>query len=762
MITLSAFGDEISPDLDTQLDVMQSEGIQYLDLRSVEHKNVIDLTDEEASEIKKRLDDRGIKVASIASPVAKVSISEPLAAEVTKLRRAIKLAKFFGTPYVRIFTFVTPKEDGPYLYRDEVHRRMKELARIAEQEDITLLIDNEGYGDNGERLKDIFEYVNSPNLRLAFDPANFIVSMVLPMTDAYPIVEPYISYFHIKDARVNTGEIVPAGEGDAQIRELLARLKQTGYSGFMSIEPKGGGEHPDFFIKAAGAFKRLLDEADIEWRNSNAAAYTYQDLIQTVIPPCPSPMPAENDKTWIPLTPLEKMAEENYDVLIVGTGAGGGAALWRLCEQWGNKGKKIGVIEAGDLLLPTHASNLDILSHGRASRFISSNARHIGEDLPEFPGAKQLIALGGRTLQWSALALRMPRFVTDTWPIPPEEMEIYYKIAEHMMNVNSNYAMRNGSASWIILQRLWENGYPEAAYMPFAVDLAPVQNGEIHTDLWFSSIDFLSKARNRMPFDLAANARAVKIAANDGNVTGITVMSQDKRAYELHAKAVILSASTFETPRLLLHSGIPGKTIGHYLTDNISTRSSAELLRKEMPENIGPLDVYIPKRLDSPVQIQFSWQAEAEKILLGANGYGLMEPRYENMVFLNPDKIDEYGVPEIQVQFTFSPKDLQMLRGMAEDVQRAFSAIGAAVTDMDGGSIICLRPPGESNHESGTCRMGTDPSTSAADPYGQIHGIHGLFVADNSILPDLWSNPTLTTVALAIRTADYIVSQLRK
>lgn len=265
MITLSAFGDEISPNLETQLDVMQSEGIHYLDLRSVEHKNVIDLTNEEAAEIKRSLDDRGMKVASIASPVAKVPISDPLAAEVAKLRRAIELAKFFEPPYVRIFTFVTPKGESPYKYRDEVRRRMKELARIAEQEDIILLIDNEGYGDNGERLKDIFEYVNSPNLRLAFDPANFIVSMVMPMTDAYPLVEPYISYFHIKDARVNTGEIVPAGEGDGQIRELLAVIKQTGYSGFMSIEPKGGGEHLEYFIKAARAFKRLLDEAGIEW-----------------------------------------------------------------------------------------------------------------------------------------------------------------------------------------------------------------------------------------------------------------------------------------------------------------------------------------------------------------------------------------------------------------------------------------------------------------------------------------------------------------
>jgi choline dehydrogenase-like flavoprotein len=57
--------------------------------------------------------------------------------------------------------------------------------------------------------------------------------------------------------------------------------------------------------------------------------------------------------------------------------------------------------------------------------------------------------------------------------------------------------------------------------------------------------------------------------------------------------------------------------------------------------------------------------------------------------------------------------------------------------------------------------MGIDPSTSAVNQYGQIHGISGLYVADNSVLPSLGANPTLTTVALAIRTADYIIQQFK-
>ncbi len=68
---------------------------------------------------------------------------------------------------------------------------------------------------------------------------------------------------------------------------------------------------------------------------------------------------------WIPLTPLDQMAQTEYDVLIVGTGAGGGAVLWRLCEKWKNSGLKIGVVEAGGLVLPSHVYNIPTLGSTR-------------------------------------------------------------------------------------------------------------------------------------------------------------------------------------------------------------------------------------------------------------------------------------------------------------------------------------------------------------------------------------------------------------
>lgn len=73
-----------------------------------------------------------------------------------------------------------------------------------------------------------------------------------------------------------------------------------------------------------------------------------------------------------------------------------------------------------------------------------------------------------------------------------------------------------------------------------------------------------------------------------------------------------------------------------------------------------------------------------------------------------------------------------------------------------------MMPIGSDFHEPGTCRMGEDPDFSATDRYGQIHGISGLYVADNSVLPSIGAaNPVLTIVALAIRTADYMSKQIQ-
>jgi choline dehydrogenase-like flavoprotein len=92
---------------------------------------------------------------------------------------------------------------------------------------------------------------------------------------------------------------------------------------------------------------------------------------------------------------------------------------------------------------------------------------------------------------------------------------------------------------------------------------------------------------------------------------------------------------------------------------------------------------------------------------------GKVESRYENRVYLDPNKQDEYGIPEIQVNFSYSEQDEAILLQMFTGIQQASAAMQLRLATMNGSLAICLMPPGADNHETGTCRMGDDPHTSA-------------------------------------------------
>src|SRR5947209_15181829 len=138
MIRLSAFADEISPELDEQIAVLNSEHIHFLDLRSVWNTNVLDLTDQQVARIKEMLDAHGIGVAAIGSPIGKVPIDSSFDEHLHRFERAITLAREFQTPYVRIFSFYPPASLAaggqastvatPADYRDEVLRRVREMT----------------------------------------------------------------------------------------------------------------------------------------------------------------------------------------------------------------------------------------------------------------------------------------------------------------------------------------------------------------------------------------------------------------------------------------------------------------------------------------------------------------------------------------------------------------------------------------------------------------------------------------------------------
>src|SRR5215213_542318 len=273
MWTLTGFADEISSELDEQLDTLADESIRFVELRSVWNKNVLDLTDDEIEKVGAAMADRGVGVSSIGSPIGKVPITEDFAPHLERFRRALHVAKSLEAPYVRVFSFFMPEGEDPAVYRDEVLERMGTVAKEAEDARLVLLHENEKdiYGDIPSRCLDILAQVDSPALRTAWDAANFVQCGVdRPYEEGYEALRPYLEYVHVKDALAGSGKVVPAGEGDGEIRETISALHASGFDGFFSLEPHlassgtySGFSGPELFGEVGGAFRNLLRQRGI-------------------------------------------------------------------------------------------------------------------------------------------------------------------------------------------------------------------------------------------------------------------------------------------------------------------------------------------------------------------------------------------------------------------------------------------------------------------------------------------------------------------
>lgn len=272
---LSGFADEISPEPGVQLETLAAESIRYLELRSAWSTNVASLTDAELASFRWQIEDAGVRVSAIGSPIGKIDIGEPIGPELERMRRIADVAGLFGTTLVRVFSFFIPAGQPPERYRQAVIDRMGALAQIAAERGIVLAHENEKeiYGDIPERCADLITSVGSPALRATFDAANFVQCGVRPHTDGYQLLRPHLVYLQVKDALAATGQVVPAGQGDGEVRETLAALAASGFSGYASLEPHlaeagryGGFSGAQEFRRAASALKDLLRELSIPWQ----------------------------------------------------------------------------------------------------------------------------------------------------------------------------------------------------------------------------------------------------------------------------------------------------------------------------------------------------------------------------------------------------------------------------------------------------------------------------------------------------------------
>jgi sugar phosphate isomerase/epimerase len=271
--TLSAFGDEIADDLREQLRVLRELGIGHLELRGVWGRNVLHLDDDEVARVRRLCADHGIAVGCIGSPVGKSPIGEPLDREASNLTRIFRIAEAVGTRRVRVFSFYPPDTRRNVRHERHVKEATSRLARLtdlAQREGFLLLLENEKgiVGDTPERCHAILSAIESPALRFLWDPANFVqVGVARPTEHGWSLLGPYVAHVHVKDALLADGSVRAAGQGDGQVGELLSRLREGGYRGFLAMEPhlalagpSSGFSGASGMAHAVGALRRLMGE----------------------------------------------------------------------------------------------------------------------------------------------------------------------------------------------------------------------------------------------------------------------------------------------------------------------------------------------------------------------------------------------------------------------------------------------------------------------------------------------------------------------
>lgn len=235
---LSGFSDEIDPDLQKQIEGMKTLGICHIEMRGVNGKGLVEYSIPQVREIKKQLDGEGMSLSAIGSPIGKINITEDFGAHMELYKHTVEIAHEMGTSFIRMFSFFMPREENFEPYREEVMDRLGQLVDYAKSHNVVLLHENEKgiYGDTAPRCLEIMKLFYGDHMKGVFDFANFIQCKQNTM-EAFEMLNPYLAYVHVKDALWDSAQVVPAGMGDGQVKEILKGLKTGGFRGYLSLEP---------------------------------------------------------------------------------------------------------------------------------------------------------------------------------------------------------------------------------------------------------------------------------------------------------------------------------------------------------------------------------------------------------------------------------------------------------------------------------------------------------------------------------------------
>lgn len=424
-------------------------------------------------------------------------------------------------------------------------------------------------------------------------------------------------------------------------------------------------------------------------------------------------------------------------------------------------------------------------------------------------------AVGGRTLRWGRASWRLSDYefrardhdgFGDNWPIRYADLAPYYDRVEPMFAVSG----RNEGLPQLPDGKLIPDDAPDSAAVQRFIAACrrrgiPTTKARRATGALASSLNLLLPAALETgKLELTPNAivREISIDAKTGLADGAHFVDR-RSGREFHARAriVVLAASTLESTRILLNSrsriypeglGNTSGVLGRYLFDqfyvkNVVVAVVPQARGGKAGRGLTGGGGYIPRFRNlkgrekdfirgyaydfgsgfTPATRYLPGYGEElyrlEADLAGAGfamtTMGEVLPRWENHVRIDPNRKDAWGIPVLHISQTYGDNERRMAQDSMETAVALCREAGFEVL----ASHAEMVPPGESIHELGTCRMGSDPKTSMLNAYNQSHAVKNLFVVDgSSFVSGGPQNPTLTILALAMRAGEYIVERRRK
>ena len=230
-LRIFAFADEADASMSGQVSAMVRNGLQGLEIRGVDGENISKITPHKAREVRRMLNDHGLSVWSMGSPIGKIRLDEDFEAHMDLFRYVVDLADIMGVSNIRMFSFYTQQHEG---VRNQIIDRLARMLQECEGTGISLCHENEKgiYGDTADHCVELLQAL--PQLHAVFDPANF-VQCGEDTLRAWALLKDRVKYLHIKDA-LPDGSVVPAGKGEGNIpyivKDYIARGGRE-----MTLEP---------------------------------------------------------------------------------------------------------------------------------------------------------------------------------------------------------------------------------------------------------------------------------------------------------------------------------------------------------------------------------------------------------------------------------------------------------------------------------------------------------------------------------------------